>query len=455
MLLEDLGVPYEAFKRLQDEAIQRTLSAPDSLKTAAQLLETYGLGTGVDNLIESETFHRSMLDYAIHHIFRGKRNLCLFARYTNEAKYTELKHRSRIPIEGAWNLVGVADIRGELEDGEIFACVKSRNAPLEYIEGDPDIPLFIRAMFNWQERLGDYLLARVLLASLLSIRLFSRRKSLNALVTGDRPLTSMLGGGDLDGVCVLLITALFIGETDRCLAIGHVQVIPLDAHPDLRPERTADAAEYARPERKQLKQDCTRDDITDFVVEYFHSDVVGLIATRWLTIADQNPDGIFHDDCYTLAKLHSDAVDFPRTGQSVDISRIPKEHFRTRPDRSAPENIKPDSSSYYKSQRAIGKLARAISLDEIEPTSTVQRPDPKQGTFSNHKMRPGNLENPLPILREVETFLQEDALYLLLQSHLNKLGLALDLLMPKPMRKFWKFITDSLTSSKTRLLPSL
>lgn len=166
-----------------------------------------------------------------------------------------------------------------------------------------------------------------------------------------------------------------------------------------------------------------------------------------MTIADQNPEGIFHEDCYTLAELHSDAVDFPKTGkvkgtwialvqltdllQSVDISRIPREHFRTRPDWCAPENIKPDSSSYYKSQRAIGKLARGISLDGIEPRSTVHRPDFKEGASSKRKMRPGDLEKPLPIPQEVETFLQEDALYLLLHSHLNQFELGLDYTDPE------------------------
>lgn len=47
--------------------------------------------------------------------------------------WEELKHRCRIPIEGAWNLVGVADIHGYLNEGEVFAAVKPTNGPVQYL----------------------------------------------------------------------------------------------------------------------------------------------------------------------------------------------------------------------------------------------------------------------------------------------------------------------------------
>ena len=40
--------------------------------------------------------------------------------------------------------------------------------------------------------------------------------------------------------------------------------------------------------------------------------VIGLVATQWLKLADRSDEGIFDPDCIELSQLHSDAVDFPK-----------------------------------------------------------------------------------------------------------------------------------------------
>lgn len=86
MVLEDLGVPYEAFQALQDKAVEHTYCAAKSLDTAARLLENFGLGNsfsltsillqlsrlGMEYLYQNDPFYQSMLQYAVHHILRGK-----------------------------------------------------------------------------------------------------------------------------------------------------------------------------------------------------------------------------------------------------------------------------------------------------------------------------------------------------------------------------------------------
>jgi RNA-dependent RNA polymerase len=87
-----------------------------------------------------------------------------------------------------------------------------------------------------------------------------------------------------------------------------------------------------------------------------------------LIIADQSRDGLNDRDCLTLARLHSDAVDYPKSGQPVSLEAIPKLKFRAKPDWNAPETINTDSANYYESQRAIGRLFRDIDLPALRTT---------------------------------------------------------------------------------------
>ena len=121
MLLEGLGVPYDVFQSLQDEAVRDAKQSVQSLERSGRLLEGHGLGTsfrltsvmlslhklGVGSL--EDAFWRQMMDYAINHVLR------------------ELKHHARIPVPGqeSWTLVGVADVHEYLDEGEVLACVDS------------------------------------------------------------------------------------------------------------------------------------------------------------------------------------------------------------------------------------------------------------------------------------------------------------------------------------------
>lgn len=126
-----------------------------SLATAAKMLEAYGLGAsyrltsimlslnrlGLDNL--DDVFYQRSLELAVHHVLR------------------ELKQHSRIPIPGAWTLVGVADVHGFLKEGEIFACfINPSSGKTIYLEGPilisrsptihPGDVSHLRSMFHYQ-----------------------------------------------------------------------------------------------------------------------------------------------------------------------------------------------------------------------------------------------------------------------------------------------------------------
>jgi hypothetical protein len=130
MLLEGLGVPYRVFKRYQDDAVQTTRKAASSLKEAASLLECHGLGASYRlpsilnhldklglNSLPDDDFYQKMLEYATHHVLR------------------DLKSHSRIPVPGAWTLVGVADTHRYLQENQIFTCIKPISGGRRYLTG--------------------------------------------------------------------------------------------------------------------------------------------------------------------------------------------------------------------------------------------------------------------------------------------------------------------------------
>jgi hypothetical protein len=65
------------------------------------------------------------------------------------------------------------------------------------------------------------------------------------------------------------------------------------------------------------------------------NNILGLISTRHLIIADQKEEGVYHPNCLTLAQMASTAVDFPKTGIKVDKSKLPR-CSQVRPDFLAP-----------------------------------------------------------------------------------------------------------------------
>lgn len=345
MLLEGLGVPYEVFHDFQEQAVSATKGATATLGGAARLLETHGLGAsfrlpstmqslaklGLDSVYD-DPFYTQLLKVGVYHILR------------------DLKHHARIPIPDAWTLVGVADVHNHLKEGEVFACVKHHTQGIIFLEG----PVLISRSPTIHP--GDVQVVRAI-GTPIEGTCFAREPLFNTVVfsvQGERPLPSCLGGGDLDG--------------------DIYNIIPLRDHPWFTPAKPLnDPAEYAPTQRKLLDRDSTMEDVADFVMEYIISDVVGIIAINWLIIADQSPAGIHDEDCLTLAQLHSDAVDYPKSGRAVELNAIPKLKFKLKPDWNAPETINPDSTSYYQSPRAIGKLFRAIELDEIPMPSRPRR----------------------------------------------------------------------------------
>ncbi|KZV62229.1 RdRP-domain-containing protein, partial [Peniophora sp. CONT] len=355
MVLEGLGVPYSTFKKYQDAAVSEVKGSTREIASTAKLFDKYGLGTsfrvssvlnslaklGVNHVVDDKFFDKSLV-FAVNHILR------------------DLKNHARIPVPQGYTLVGVADVHGGLWGNEVYACVQEKDGSLRYLEGDV---LISRSPTCHP---GDVQIATAI-GRPPAHSSFSKEPLPNMIVfaaRGRRPLPSCLGGGDLDG--------------------DLYNIIPLNECPEFRPRMTSDAAAYDAAPWKVLDRPSTMADVADFVVDYINSDVLGLIATNWLITADQSPNHMFDPDCMVLSQLHSDAVDFQKSGQAVVIDKIPKLKFTARPDWSAPETVNvANSTTHYPSRRALGRLFRRIDLPEVDPATEEHRQRRRQGRTAN------------------------------------------------------------------------
>lgn len=132
VLLEGLGVSGHVFQSLQDNETRAAGTLMETLKNSGWLLDRYSLGDsfklpfvirklcecGVSiTSLNGDGFWSRMMSSAQNHILR------------------ELKYHARIPVSGGWTLVGIADVHGQLDEGEIYACVRTPDGHDTYFEG--------------------------------------------------------------------------------------------------------------------------------------------------------------------------------------------------------------------------------------------------------------------------------------------------------------------------------
>jgi RNA-dependent RNA polymerase len=158
--------------------------------------------------------------------------------------------------------------------------------------------------------------------------------------TGDRDVSNMCSGGDLDG--------------DDYLLIWDEELIPEEwNHPPM--DFTA-----ARP--RTLDRLVTVNDMTDFFVDYMRSDKLAMIATRHLALADYVEDGVKDGRCKQLAQLHSLAVDYPKSGVPVSVpahlKKVKWPHFMEKP------------KTNYISKKILGQLYDLVVKEDFSPEYT-------------------------------------------------------------------------------------
>lgn len=275
-ILEDLGVPFDVFSDLQNDAVERLRATTLSPVNAASFLERNLVGKAARLPWLIKNLHYLGLAHVNDQFLQSAVEMVVLMQLR------ELKHRSRILVDQGLTVHGVMDETNTLREGEIYCCTDKF-----VVTG--------RVTITRSPALhpGD-----IQLAHAVEVPIDSPLNSLHNCVVfsqqGNRDLASQLSGGDLDGDLYNII------YDER-----------------LEPKRIHMPADYPRGEPMNIGRPIVRKDMTDFFVDFMANDMLGVIATRHQQLADQKPDGTCSPECIRLAEMHSTAVDFSKTGIPV------------------------------------------------------------------------------------------------------------------------------------------
>lgn len=369
-ILEDLGVPSQAFFDLQDTATSRLRFMTDSPVNAGLFLRNSVVtrATQMPSLI----WHlaEAGLDYHDDDFLYSVVEMAVVT------ELRDIKYRGRILVKEGMTLYGIMDETGYLQEGEVFVITEQQAvsaataASSTHNGADSAVPggkqvlvrnniVITRSPANHP---GDVQIVDAInvpenspLQQLRNVVVFSQH--------GDRDLPSQLSGGDLD---------------------GDIYNVIYDER--LKPTRTFKAAEYPRLSPVELNRPVTAKDMSDFFVTFMETDQLGMLCNVHMQLADQRPWGTLDPACIKIAGMASTAVDFSKTGIAVDMKQLPK-YDRLRPDFMAPsprvhvneageveieefDEINDDAFEgideerrplrYYKSQKVLGHLYRNI-----------------------------------------------------------------------------------------------
>ncbi|KKY34978.1 putative rna-dependent rna polymerase 1 [Diaporthe ampelina] len=157
--------------------------------------------------------------------------------------------------------------------------------------------------------------------------------------TGDRDIPSMCSGGDMDG--------------DDYFVYWDERLIPPEwDHPPLDHDADSSTPGLDKP------AEVTIEDVTRFFSQYMKNDSLGRIATAHFAQADQLSGGVKNPKCIELAKLHSKAVDYIKSGRPAIMQR----HLQPR---KWPHWMERDKKSVYRSNSALGQIYDRIRIEEF------------------------------------------------------------------------------------------
>ncbi|CAG8594773.1 3523_t:CDS:2 [Diversispora eburnea] len=342
-LLSTLGIADKIFIDMKDEQVaeldKMLKSDPTAIRVLQQNIDEYGMTRILADLVKAGFLSRRD-PYLV--------NLISLFRIV---VLRDLKKKAKIRVSDGAFLLGVLDETESLKEDEIYVCKSDPNNPNARHVFKGTCIVFRNPCFHP----GDIRVVTAVecknLDHLIDVAVFPS--------VGYRDIPSQCSGGDLDG--------------DDFTVIHDPRLIPRG---DI-----VEAMNYEAP-KPAFVPEVTIDHVKKFFVNYILSDQLGQIANSHLVKADKAPNGAFHGECIRLAQLHSEAVDFPKTG-------IPAEFPPELRSRDAPDFMEKPDKPYYESQKVLGKLYRSIVVDEFNPYTDIKFDERFslerfQGTFEHY-----------------------------------------------------------------------
>lgn len=263
-------------------------------------------------------------------------------------RFKTLKEKARINIEKGASLLGCLDelgvLKGFFEDPQTSGSKDHTN-----ISGLPEIFVQVDTQKSGKYQVieGVCILARnpslhpgdIRVVRAIDIPQLRHLKDVVVLPqTGDRDLANMCSGGDLDG--------------DEFVVCWDEELIP----------KTTDypAMDYSAPIPDE-RDEITVDLMTSWFVNYIKYDQLGPIARQHLVHADLSKQGVKDAKCLELAQLHSLAVDYPKSGNVVQLPKSLR--IRKRPHYIADSSM--DKNLVYHSKSILGQLYDEVDLVEF------------------------------------------------------------------------------------------
>lgn len=290
----------------------------------------------------------------------------------------DLKKKAKIIVPNGAYLLGVMDETNTLEEGEVFIQIYDNNGTnihKEVITGE--VVVFRNPCFHPGDVRVVKAVDRPNLHHLLDVVVFSAK--------GFRDIPSMCSGGDLDG--------------DDYTVYWDPKLLP--------PKKNFPPMDYTAPPSKTV-QDVKIHDITSFFVNYITYDNLGQIANAHLATADISANGARDGKCILLAQLHSEAVDFPKSG-------IPAKLTEDLIVKTFPDFMQKKDKESYPSKKVLGKIFRAIDKSNYKD---YQDHLTQQAVFDT-RMRVPDMELYINEARRLRYFYNRD-----LNSIMNKNGVA-------------------------------
>lgn len=356
LLLSGVGVPDKPFQEIQANFLQKLDIAmrENGAEAALHLLYSSGHGFMQDEKLKSvgaignmgAFFRAGLTCVSCEHLFNSMNAF-------RQRMIRDVKNRARIPLDSKKGVcaIGVLDELGILNPGEIFCQYRDpQSGKRRIVKGKVTVG---RSPCHHP---GDIQPVQAVdhdkLRHMVDVIVFPQK--------GDRPLPSMLSGGDLDG-------DIFFCIFDK--RISYPPILPYAA------------MNYEAPAPKQLDRDVQTSDVADFFVEYMRNDKLGVIANAYLAHADREERGIFSSKCMALAGLHSTAVDFAKTGIPATF---PRELSPLNERGQYPDFMGKHRNISYKSEKVLGKLFRACNvISNDQDNNFASFPNPSSARVDN------------------------------------------------------------------------